>query len=569
MTLPWPDDSDAKDRIWSSSLGPDVIAWAEGGPDVPGLIDHMTGKPWRFTDGQIRFLVLWYHVGPDGRFTYRSGVKRGAKGTGKDVLAAAICNAEFLGPVEFAGWDDKTGKPVGKPRRFPLVQVITNSEAQSKDVLRVANAMWSREARDYYGLDCGETRTIIKGTGARFEIPPASEASGEGDPATHIALNETQHMTETSGGARVARMAYRNVGKSAEWIQARAIEYTNAHRPGQDSVAEQAYLSWQKQQAPGYAGLRDILYDSIEAPPATDILTEEGRRTGLRAAYLDAYWNDIARKSAEMADARTPVADQIRFYLNGLATEEDAWVEPAKFDQLAEQKVVKDGDRIAMFLDCSKSGDATGLVACRLEDMYVFLPFGDTVWERPHGLPSKQRWLAPREEVDAKVRSAMAKWDVVWFGVDPSPAEDDSTEALYWRPLIDAWHRDYRNKLQLWATPGEVRGNAVMFDMRLSQFGGSGRNQQFTEAAEMVAVWIDEEGLAGPLRHDGHPQLRTHTHNAKQRPNQWGTSLAKVTRDSSKHIDLAVCMVGAVMGARIALNSGKLKKKKTGRATFI
>ena len=519
-------------------------------------------------DGQIRFIVLWYAVGPDGRFTYRSGVKRGAKGTGKDPFAASLCNCELLGPVEFAGWDD-SGKPVGQARRFPLVQVIANSEAQSKDVLRVANAMWSREARDHYGLDCGETRTIIKGTGGRFEIPPASEASGEGDPVTAIVLNETQHMTETSGGARVARMAYRNAGKSAEWIQARVIEYTNAHRPGQDSVAEHAYLAWQKQQAPGYQGLRDILYDSIEAPPNTDILTEEGRRAGLRAAYLDASWNDIARNSAEMADARTPVADSIRFYLNGLATEEDAWIEPAKFDALAEQKTVNDGDRIAMFLDCSKSGDATGLVACRLEDMYVFLPFGDSVWERPHGMPSKQQWLAPREEVDAKVRAAMAKWDVVWFGVDPSPAEDDSTEALYWRNVIDGWHRDYRNKLQLWATPGEVKGNSVMFDMRLSQFGGAQRNQLFSEAAEMVAQWIDEEGLAAPLRHDGNPHLRTHTHNARRRPNQWGVSLGKVTRDSKQHVDLAVCMVGAVMGARIALNSGKLKKKRSGRASFV
>ena len=83
MTLPWPDDADEKDRLWNSSLGPDIIAWAEGATEVPDLIDHMTGKPWRFTDGQVRFLVLWYHVGPDGRFTYRSGVKRGAKGTGE------------------------------------------------------------------------------------------------------------------------------------------------------------------------------------------------------------------------------------------------------------------------------------------------------------------------------------------------------------------------------------------------------------------------------------------------------------------------------------------------------
>jgi hypothetical protein len=40
-----------------------------------------------------------------------------------------------------------------------------------------------------------------------------------------------------------------------------------------------------------------------------------------------------------------------------------------------------------------------------------------------------------------------------------------------------------------------------------------------------------------------------------------------VTRDSNKHVDLAVCMVGSVMGARLALNSGKLpeKSKRSGR----
>jgi hypothetical protein len=496
-------------------------------------------------------------------------VRRGAKGTGKDVLAAAICNAELLGPVEFYDWD-REGKPLGRQRGFPLVQVITNSEAQSKDVLRVANAMWSHEAREYHGLDCGETRTIVKGTGGRFEIPLASEASGEGDPATHIALNESQHMTQTSGGDKVARMARRNVGKSPAFIQARIIEYTNAHGPGQDSVAEKSYLAWQKQQAPGFRGVRDILYDSIEAPPNTDILTAEGRMAGLEAAYMDARdWIDLDRISAEIVDSRTPVPDTIRYYLNGLATEEDSWIQPANFDALAQPKLVKDGDRIAMFLDCSKSGDATGLVACRLEDMYVFLPFRDSVWERPHGLPKTKQWLAPRESVDAKVRAALAKWDVAWLGIDPSPALDDSTEALYWQPMIDALHRDFRNKLPLWATPGEVRGNSVLFDMRTSQAGATGRNQQFTEAAEMVAQWIDEEGLAAPLRHDGNPHRRTHTHNARRRPNQWGVSLGKVTRDSTHHVDLAVCMVGAVMGARIALNSGKLQRKRTGKAFFV
>jgi phage terminase large subunit-like protein len=152
--------------------------------------------------------------------------------------------------------------------------------------------------------------------------------------------------------------------------------------------------------------------------------------------------------------------------------------------------------------------------------------------------------------------------------VDPSPAKDESEEHLYWMTVIDGWHRDFGAKLPVWATGGSKIGSAVLFDMRLSGYGGKQRNQLFTEAAELVAKWIDEEGLMGPLRHDGNPILRTHVHNARMRPNPWGTSLGKVTRDSSKLVDLAVCMVGAVMGARIALNSGKLTKRRTGKAMF-
>ena len=560
-TLPWPTDPDAKLALARSSLGPALIDWSEDKTDRPGLIHFMTGQPWRWTPGQRRFLIMWYAMDANGRFLYRSGVKRGAKGTGKDPMAGAMCNMELIGDVEPYDWDDKTGRPIGRPRGFPLVQVVANSESQSRDVLRVANAMWSRRAREFYDLDCGETRTIVKSNGGRFEIPPAAEASGEGDPATFVAINETHHMTETSGGQKVAAMARRNVGKSPSVIQARLVEFTNAHRQGGASVAEASHEAFLGQSAPGYHGKRDILYDSIEAPPGTDILSPAGRAAGVRAAYSDSPWSDQPRICDEMCDSRVSVSDTIRYYLNGLAAAEDAWVEPANWDALAAPTtVVADGDQIALFLDCSKSQDATGLVACRLSDMFCFLIDGDSVWQRPHGERGKN-WLAPREQVDAKVRVAFSRYRVVWFGVDPSPALDDTTEALYWMELVDAWHRDYAKRLPLWATPGAVIGNSVLFDMRLSQAGGLRRNKEFTATAELVASWIDGERLDGPLRHDGHPIFRSHVHNARRRPNQWGVSLGKVNRASTALVDLAVCCVGAVLGARTALNSGKVKKR--------
>lgn len=550
-TLPWPE----RLEDLPPSIGPQVIAWAEWRTDEPGLTHYLTGEPWRFTPGQRRFLHLWYSYDPEtGRWLYRSGVKRGAKGTGKDPFGAALCDIELVGPSHLVRDGDRW---VGVRHRMPLVQIASNSEAQSKDVLRIANALFSREARDFYGIDCGETRTILE-DGGRMELLTASEKSSEGDPATFILLNESHHMTESSGGHRVAAVARRNVGKSPAHLQARVCEMTNAHQPGADSTAEQSFLAWQVQVS-GRAKRRDILYDSIEAPPDTDLYDDESRMAGLRAAYMDAPWADLERLSDEVLDPRTSVADSIRYYLNGLAAAEDAWVDPRKFDDLARPDiVVADGEQIAMFLDCSKSTDATGLVACRISDGHVFT-LG--VWQRPHGDRGKG-WLAPREKVDAAVRAARDRYEVVWFGVDPSPARDDEDEALYWGPMIDQWHRDFRDELPVWATPG-AHGNAVLFDMRLSSHGGAERNRLFTEQAMQTARDIDEDAA---LTHDGHPALRTHVHNARRRPNKWGVSLGKITRDSQHLVDLAVCMVGARLGRRLALNSGKLaaKRKRSG-----
>src|SRR4051812_19549309 len=80
-TLPWPQDL----ADLPPSLGPQIIAWAEwrsyGQTGEPGLTHYLTGEPWQFTPGQRRWLHLWYAYDPEtGRWLYRSGVKRGAKG---------------------------------------------------------------------------------------------------------------------------------------------------------------------------------------------------------------------------------------------------------------------------------------------------------------------------------------------------------------------------------------------------------------------------------------------------------------------------------------------------------
>lgn len=573
VTLPFPLEQPAKDLLIANSIGPGVIDWAEGRrPDIgPGLIDYQTGAPWRYTAGQKRFLILWYGFDPEtGRFTYRRGAKRGSKGTGKDPFGAAFCDGELVGPTQLV-YDREAGRWVGVPHLMPLVQIAANSEAQGKDVLAVANAMWSKEARAHYDLDIGKTQTSIRGTGGRLEVLTASEATAEGDPASAVFLNETHHMTESNGGHRVAKVARRNVGKSPKWLQARTLDGTNAHAQGQDSIAERTFEAWQKQvvaHAENPDIPVDILYDSIEAPPDTNIFNPESLRAGLRAAYADAAWADLERLFGEVLDPELPPADAIRYYLNGLGAAEDAWVDPRKFGALVRPNFkIAQKEQITMFLDCSKSGDATGLVGCRLRDGHVF-KLG--VWAPPRG-KAGEGWLAPRDEVDERVEHAFGFYTVAWFGVDPSPAKDDETESLYWMPLIDAWHRKHARKLKVWATPGAKIGNSVLFDMRIKTPGGIERNRLFTQAAMQTVEDIEELGESA-FTWDGDGMMMAHFLHAKRRPNPWGVSLGKVTRDSKKHVDLAVCSVGARMGRRIVLNSGKVRVRRegagSGRAVF-
>lgn len=566
VTIPWPSDPAEKVRIAEHSLGPSIIDWAEGRTDVPGLIHYLDGGPWRFTDGQKRFIILWYAYNPDtGRWLYRSGVKRGAKGTGKDPIAAAMMLIEFIGPSQLV-WSDSGQCWTGRRHRMPLVQISANSEAQAKDTMRIANAMLPRETRDYFEIDVGETVTKLKdGTGGRMELLTYSEASSEGDPATFIALNETHHMTG-EGGHAIAKVARRNVGKSPAILMARVCEFTNAHRKGSNSVAEASFEAWQSQIASKNKRVKkDILYDSIEADPRLRIHVPQELERGIRQAYSDAPWADVERLIDEAMDTRTSVGDTIRFYFNGLAAAEDAWVDPGKVDGLmSEDLVLEDGDAVAVFADLSKSEDSTGVVACRLHDSAFFV-LG--VWQKPHGDRGKG-WLAPRSEVDGVIREAMSRYKVVWLGIDPSPARDDETEHLYWQEMVDGLHRDFAKKLKVWATPG-VGGNSVLFDMRTSQTGGKKRNEDFTNTAMLIAELVDNsDPIAGvvPFPIEKHAVLRTHMHNAKRRPNLWGFTLGKETRDSARKVDLAVCLVGARLGRDRALNSGKVTGRKKNAA---
>mgnify|MGYP001173897340 CR=1 FL=1 len=540
------------------TIGFGVIDWVEG-----WLHSHLTGAPWVYRSSQVNLILWWYALADEAtperpRWRFRSGVKRGAKGVGKDPLLASLALAEAVGPT-FPVWDGR--RWVGRAHNLALVQIGANSENQAKDPLAVANGMIDRAMAAEFGADPGILRTQF-GTGSRIEVLTFSEASSEGDPATAAYINESHHLKHSNGGHLLAGVARRNVAKGPGGL-ARILEFTNAHMPGEDSVAEASFDAWQAQVG-GRTRRTDILFDSREAPPHLSIHDEDQLMEGLRASYHDAPWVDLERIRDEAHDPRVPVADSIRYFFGSLPTAEAAWADPRKFDACARpERVLAEREPIALFLDCSKSGDATTLVGSCISDGHV-LALG--AWQRPHG-DRGRGWLAPRHEVDAAVRATWERFDVWWFGVDPSPAADDETEASYWGGLIDEWHRDFadeRGGVLLWATPGDRTGSAVRFDLRQSQPGGRERLREFTALAEVTAQEIEE----GTLSWDGDPILRAHVHNARRRPNAFGISLGKRSRDSTQLVDYAVSMVGARLGRRRLLNAGKTRSRRTGKAYF-
>jgi len=289
----------------------------------------------------------------------------------------------------------------------------------------------------------------------------------------------------------------------------------------------------------------------LEAP-AEAPLTADAAPDVVEAVRGDSVWLDArGRILKSILNPLNSPSESRRKWYNQITAAEDSWTEPNEWDPLrAEDVTVEAGEEIAMFLDCSKSDDATGLVGVRMSDGHVFV-LG--MWQRPPGKRG-EGWLAPREEVDATVSHAFDTYRVVAFFGDPSHTLDDETMDRYWDPLFDDWHQRYKSRLRLWASGAKGgKGHAVMFDMT--------DRTNSKAIAESVAYTLTEI-QSEQFTHDGDARLRRHVLNARRYPVAGYVSIAKDRKDSKNKIDLAVCMVGARMARRRVLNSGE---KKGGR----
>ena len=534
------------------TLGWHVISWVESYLLQPD--GDQAGEPFRFTREQLNFILWWYAVDRGGRFIYRRGVLRRAKGWGKSPFLGALALAELLGPVRFGGWDDD-GDPIAVPHPMPWVVIAGVSETQTRNTYDAIRAMAEDSLLvDDYGLDVGMTRILAPG-GGKIVMITANAATQEGARPTFAIMDETHHWTATNGGHKLARVVKRNLAKSRDGA-ARVIETTNAHEPGQESVAEQSYNAW-RAIVEGRSRATGILYDAREAPLDVDLANEADLMAALRDAYGDSTWVDLDRILAEIYDPDTPPEESRRFYLNQIVAAADSWVSPPEWYKNRVEDLLplelgipgvkaKPGDTVTLGFDGSLTDDSTALVAVRVDDGAAFL-IG--IWEKPEG-PTGDGWEVPKDQVRDLIDWTFEHLDVVAFFSD----------VAYWETDVDAWRDKYGEQLLVKATTR----HAVGWDMR-------GHQMETTRAVEALhramtdgeLPWGPHELLAGPARGAKAEEILTrHVLNARRRLNRWGVYFGKETRESPKKVDALASLVLARMARSRVLADGGLKKRR-------
>jgi hypothetical protein len=234
--------------------------------------------------------------------------------------------------------------------------------------------------------------------------------------------------------------------------------------------------------------------------------------------------------------------DSLRKYLNRPTAHLEAWTTKEQWEALGDRtRVVTSDEPVVLFFDGSKSSDATAIIGCCVEDGHIFV---HNVWE-----PNLHGTVVPVADVDAYVEAAFNTYNVVAFFGDVQE----------WESFVKIeWPKRFGHRLLIPAVAGGKDPQQIAWDMR-------GHELEFTRAAELVQAEI----LEGQFTHDDDPRLSRHVTNMRLRPNRHGVSVRKESPSSPLKIDAGVCMIGARMVRQLVLASGKLAKKRTGRASFL
>lgn len=170
---------------------------------------------------------------------------------------------------------------------------------------------------------------------------------------------------------------------------------------------------------------------------------------------------------------------------------------------------VPDGTPVVLMVDGSWSGDSTGVVGCTLDQPHLFV-LG--AWENPH---DGTAFRVPLDDVKQTLREACKRFHVEIVAMDP----------FRWQQTM--------HDLELEGLPiAEFPTNSV---------------------PRMVPAWKSfyDAALDGGFSHDGDARLARHVENMVLKIDAHGARPTKDGKSSQRHIDLAICAVGAFQLATI------------------
>lgn len=502
-----------------------------------------------------------------------------------------LCILEFVGPCRLGGWS-ADGEPIGIAHPNPLVQLAAVSKEQNTNTSSLFPVMLDQAAQDLFEINLGVELSYAQKRRCTLKMLTSNFRTQEGARPSCVIANEIHHWLRSQGGFDFYEVLGRNLNKRGDsdpW--ARRLSITNAFNASEESVARMIREGYEDAQAGRSVDTGRLLYDSLEVRADVPLVPPEDLWTGqtesgapaasledrinwigelLKEVRGDAFWLNARQTAEEILSPQNQnaISQSRRFYLNQTLSPESSWVDRADIraaidPQVAHQRKnvvsaeldafevgwqkVSPSDPVVLFFDGSKSNDATGLVGCRVSDGYVFTV---GVWQMPGNLPTeeKETWRVDRDKVDARVKKAMARFTVVAFWADPSHAKDESDYTPYWDALLDSWHAAWSDDLKVWAVRNNVGGHAVQWDMTSPQ-----RTAEFVAAAQKTV----EDFQSLDITIDGHPALVAHLNNSQEREDEKnGITLGKESRYSPRKIDLAVCLVGARMLARVVKLGG-------------
>lgn len=448
--------------------------------------------------------------------------------THNSPFAAAVALAELLGPVRLDRIDPSAPfGVVGKPMAMPLVHIVATSEAQTMNTMRMVMAFCSKGSKlaKKYDLDVAKTKIDTPGMGLLTQVTSAPHTL-EGAEISFACGDETEHWVPSRNGPELLAVEKRNAGKSPG---ARVMETSNAWVPGEGSVAEATYEDWCDQEEGKTRDEFKILYDARIAPPNTvlhdDPESDQVSLTeALKHVYADCPWKfepgQFEAIKSQIWTGSFSESDSWRFYMNRPTAADNAWVPLEEWVQLVDRdRKVEDGEPIVMFFDGSKSNDHTALVGCCMKDGHIF--------KIGHWAPEKTTGSVNVGAVDAGVRQAFERWDVVAFWADVREWESFTRVS---------WPEAFGDGLICPAVLGGMNASPIAWDMRSHAY-------QFAEAAEAAFNEIQEKTFT----HDGDGELGVHVSNCRTSEFRGRFSVKKESPKSPKKIDLAVCMIGARM----------------------